>query len=131
MAGSISSLPWRSTASCPKRDVEATTPAGTASLILASPARRPEAPDFSAKILDSDERFELSAQRGNGVILIFFLHTCPHCHYALAALRDILESLPEDSRPTLVGIEVTGLQITPLGPAQKAIGKDDVVVGGR
>ncbi|MEE2679332.1 MAG: multiheme c-type cytochrome [Myxococcota bacterium] len=73
-----------------------------------SPSRRPEAPDFSAKILDSDDRFELSAQRGNGVILIFFLHTCPHCHYALAALRDILESLPEDSRPTLVGIEVTG-----------------------
>jgi len=70
--------------------------------------QRPLAPDFSADILDSDERFELSAQSGKGVILIFFLHTCPHCHHALEALRIVLEGLPEQARPVLVGVEITG-----------------------
>ncbi|HJO22308.1 MAG: multiheme c-type cytochrome [Myxococcota bacterium] len=70
--------------------------------------QHPLAPDFSGDILGSDERFELSAQGGKGVILIFFLHTCPHCHHALESLRSILEGLPEQGRPTLVGVELTG-----------------------
>jgi peroxiredoxin len=69
---------------------------------------RPTAPDFAGKILDSDETFELSAHRGEGVVLIFFLHTCPHCHLALKSIRESLAALPEDKRPTLVGIEITG-----------------------
>ena len=69
---------------------------------------RPAAPDFAGKILDSEESFELSAQRGKGVVLIFFLHTCPHCHEALESIRGSLEALPEANRPTLVGVEITG-----------------------
>jgi peroxiredoxin len=69
---------------------------------------RPVAPDFTGEILDSDETFSLSAHRGHGVVLIFFLHTCPHCHSALKSIRASLEALPEANRPKLVGIEITG-----------------------
>jgi len=69
---------------------------------------RPEAPPFKAKILDSDETFDLAAQRGRPVVLIFFLHTCPHCHETLTFLKELLPTLPADKRPVLVGVEVTG-----------------------
>jgi len=69
---------------------------------------RPLAPNFSAAIMDSKERFDLAAHRGEPVILIFFLHTCPHCHQTLAFFREALAEMPADKRPTLIGIEVTG-----------------------
>jgi peroxiredoxin/nitrate/TMAO reductase-like tetraheme cytochrome c subunit len=69
---------------------------------------RPVAPLFSADILDSQERFDLAAHRGEAVILIFFLHTCPHCHHTLAFFREALKELPDDKRPTLIGIEISG-----------------------
>ena len=68
----------------------------------------PEAPTFSAAILDSSDRFDLAAHRGQPVILIFFLHTCPHCHHALAYLKEVLPTIPEAQRPKLVGVEITG-----------------------
>jgi peroxiredoxin/nitrate/TMAO reductase-like tetraheme cytochrome c subunit len=69
---------------------------------------RPMAPLFSADILDSQERFDLAAHRGEAVILIFFLHTCPHCHHTLAFFREALAELPDDKRPTLIGVEISG-----------------------
>jgi peroxiredoxin len=69
---------------------------------------RPEAPLFSARQLDADEPFDLKDQRGKGVVLVFFLHTCPHCHELLTFLKTQLEALPEEHRPLLVGLEVTG-----------------------
>lgn len=69
---------------------------------------RPQAPTFAGDTLDSKGRFDLAAERGRGVVLIFFLHTCPHCHHALRYLREALEALPEDKRPKLVGVEITG-----------------------
>ncbi|HXV35886.1 MAG TPA: multiheme c-type cytochrome [Myxococcota bacterium] len=69
---------------------------------------RPPAPPFAVDVLDSEERFELAAQRGKPVILIFFLHTCPHCHETLAFLRGALDEIPADKRPALIGIEITG-----------------------
>jgi peroxiredoxin len=69
---------------------------------------KPLAPDFEAVPLDGDEPLRLSALRGRPVVLIFFLHTCPHCHHALAFLKETLASLPEDSRPQVVGVEITG-----------------------
>jgi peroxiredoxin len=73
------------------------------------PGLLPEAPDFAAKIMDrGDEQFELSALRGEPVAILFFLHTCPHCHDALRFLKTELATLPEDRRPTLVGIELSG-----------------------
>jgi len=68
----------------------------------------PMAPLFTVDIMDSDQRFDLAAHRGEGVILIFFLHSCPHCQHTLAFLREALAELPADKRPTLIGIEVSG-----------------------
>jgi peroxiredoxin/nitrate/TMAO reductase-like tetraheme cytochrome c subunit len=69
---------------------------------------RPMAPLFSVDILDREERFDLAAHRGEAVILIFFLHTCPHCHHTLTFFREALAELPDDKRPTLIGVEISG-----------------------
>jgi peroxiredoxin len=69
---------------------------------------RPVAPTFEADVLDGDAPFDLAAQRGRPVVLIFFLNTCPHCHDALRFLKTALAEMPEDKRPVLVGVEVTG-----------------------
>jgi peroxiredoxin len=72
------------------------------------PGDLPLAPPFTADILDGDAPFDLVAQRGRAVVVIFFLHTCPHCHDTLNFLKGALKEIPEDLRPALVGIEVTG-----------------------
>ena len=69
---------------------------------------RPAAPLFTAEVLDSDERFDLAAHKGLPVVLVFFLHTCPHCHEALGFLNEALTAIPEAQRPRLLGIEVSG-----------------------
>jgi len=71
-------------------------------------ARHPTAPLFDVSVLDRDTRFSLAEHAGRPVVLIFFLHTCPHCHEALKTLKSILEGLPADKRPAVVGIEVSG-----------------------
>ncbi len=68
---------------------------------------RPKAPDFSAVRLAGGEPFKLATTRGKPVVLIFFLHTCPHCHHALEFLKAYLPTIPEDKRPVLVGISVS------------------------
>jgi peroxiredoxin len=73
----------------------------------------PEAPVFRAKLMDREESFDLAAARGRPVLLIFFLHTCSHCHDALRAIEaaladDALSALPDAKRPLLVGVEITG-----------------------
>lgn len=70
--------------------------------------RQTMAPDFVAQPMDGQQDFALSEHRGEAIVLIFFLHTCPHCHAALGFLRTALAELPEDKRPRLVGIEVSG-----------------------
>jgi len=72
----------------------------------ADPVSRPLAPDFSAERLAGGERFELASLRGKGAILMFFLHTCPHCHEALRFLKGVLAELPEATRPALVGVSI-------------------------
>jgi peroxiredoxin len=69
--------------------------------------RKPLAPEFVADVLD-DGTFDLAKQRGHPVILLFFLHTCPHCHDFLEFLKGELASFPPDKRPVLVGVELTG-----------------------
>jgi peroxiredoxin len=71
-------------------------------------ARRPEAPLFEAAVLDREETFKLADHRGTPVLLVFFLHTCPHCHEFLEFMKGQLESIPEDKHPVIVGVEVTG-----------------------
>jgi peroxiredoxin len=72
------------------------------------PILRPMAPEFSARILDREERFDLAALLGQPVVLLFFLHTCPHCHEFLHFMKEQLPLLPEDKRPIFVGVELTG-----------------------
>jgi len=69
---------------------------------------RPLAPLFSVDVLDSQDGFDLATHRGEAIILIFFLHTCPHCHQTLSFFREALAELPSDKRPTLIGIEISG-----------------------
>jgi peroxiredoxin len=69
---------------------------------------RPPAPTFQARRLDGEDEFDLASLEGKSVALIFFLHTCPHCHESLEFLKGTLAEIPEDKRPTLIGIEVSG-----------------------
>jgi peroxiredoxin len=69
-------------------------------------AGRPMAPDFTAERLEGGEPFAFSSLRGKPAVLAFFLHTCPHCHEALAFLKEALAALPEESRPKLIGVSV-------------------------
>jgi len=64
----------------------------------------PEAPSFQAEVLGEDAPFDSASLAGRPYVLIFFLHTCPHCHKALAFLKEELPKLPEDKRPELVAI---------------------------
>lgn len=63
----------------------------------------PEAPLFTTQDLNG-KPFDLASLKGKPIVLIFFLHTCPHCHHALAFFRDQIKKIPEAKRPTLVGI---------------------------
>jgi peroxiredoxin len=74
----------------------------------AAPGDRPIAPTFTAVMLDQKERFDLASTRGKPVLLLFFLHTCPHCHEALEFIKTALAEMPEDKRPLLYGLELTG-----------------------
>jgi peroxiredoxin len=86
-------------------------------------AARPEAPLFEAPVLDSDSTFRLKDHRGQAVVLVFFLHTCPHCHQFLTFMKSALASMPEDARPLLVGVEVTG-KTQAVRQALKELGLD-------
>jgi peroxiredoxin len=67
---------------------------------------KPMAPTFKAERLDGGAPFDLASLRGKPVILVFFLHTCPHCHHELEFLKKELPKIPEDKRPVLVGVSV-------------------------
>jgi peroxiredoxin len=71
---------------------------------------RPAAPPFVAQSLQGGAPFDLASVRGKPAVLIFFLHTCPHCHHALAALKEQLAALPEAKRPALVAISIVARQ---------------------
>ena len=73
-----------------------------------SAGNQPLAPAFKAPQLDAKQEFDFASQRGKPVLLVFFLHTCPHCHDLLRFLKQYLPTLPEDKRPSLVGLEITG-----------------------
>jgi peroxiredoxin len=78
-------------------------PAGT--------TERQKAPAFRAERLEGGEPFELASLAGRPAVLVFFLHTCPHCHTALEFFREELARLPEASRPKLLGISVVNQTI--------------------
>jgi peroxiredoxin len=65
---------------------------------------RPVAPMFTTSQLNHSEPFDFASLSGKPVILMFFLHTCPHCHAALDFFKEQLAKLPADKRPTIVAI---------------------------
>ena len=65
---------------------------------------RPTAPTFTTRELGSDIPFDFASLAGRPIVLIFFLHTCPHCHAAMDFLKEQLERLPEDKRPEFVAV---------------------------
>ncbi len=40
------------------------------------------------------------------MILVFFLHTCPHCHHELEFLKKELPKIPQNARPALIGVSM-------------------------
>ncbi len=67
---------------------------------------RPRAPLFEAPRLEGGKPFRLEDQAGRPVVLIFFLHTCPHCHAALDSLLPLIAKIPEAHRPLLVAVSI-------------------------
>ena len=68
--------------------------------------QRPLAPLFETPRLDGGDPFRMADTRGKPLVLMFFLHTCPHCHSALEFFKKQLEEIPEEKRPALVGISL-------------------------
>lgn len=67
--------------------------------------QHPEAPMFTTPTFDHGE-FNLADHKGKPFALVFFLHTCPHCHHALEFFRDALPKIPEAQRPQLFGVSL-------------------------
>ncbi len=67
---------------------------------------RQRAPLFEGIRLNGGEPFRLRDHAGRPVVLIFFLHTCPHCHHALQFLLPQIEKIPADKRPSLVAVSI-------------------------
>ncbi len=66
----------------------------------------PIAPALGVKAMSDGSVLETEELRGRAAVVIYFLHTCPHCHRALAALEEILAQIEEDKRPRLVAVSV-------------------------
>ncbi len=78
------------------------TPTGEAGALYAYP----EAPELGVVAMSSGQSLSTADLSGRAAIVIFFLHTCPHCHKALEAIKSTLEAIPEAERPRLVAISV-------------------------
>jgi len=66
----------------------------------------PQAPELGVVEMSTGDLLETEELAGRAAIVIFFLHTCPHCHKALEAIEGILDSIPEEQKPRLVAISV-------------------------
>jgi peroxiredoxin len=66
----------------------------------------PKAPELDVLGMSNGETLSVADLEGRAAAVIFFLHTCPHCHRALASLQETLASMPEESRPRLVAVSV-------------------------
>ena len=65
----------------------------------------PKAQPFTTEYLNG-QPFDSSDLEGRPKIVMFFLHTCPHCHHALAFFKKELAKIPEEKRPALVAISL-------------------------
>lgn len=66
----------------------------------------PKAPELDVLSMGTGLALSTADLKGQAAIVIFFLHTCPHCHHALEAIKGILASLPAEQKPRLVAVSV-------------------------
>jgi peroxiredoxin len=66
---------------------------------------RPLAPEFETEDIDG-KPFSTAEFAGKPKIIMFFLHTCPHCHTALAFFKQQLPKIPVEKRPELIAISL-------------------------
>jgi len=68
--------------------------------------RFPEAPALGVVALSNGEVLETKMLAGRAAVVIFFLHTCPHCHKALQSIKESLSKMPEAEKPRLVAVSI-------------------------
>lgn len=85
--------------------------------------RYAQAPDLGVVEMSSGNVLETKALAGRPAIVIFFLHTCPHCHKALESIRETLAALSEAERPKLVAISIQN-DPSAVRSAMKELGLD-------
>lgn len=68
--------------------------------------RFPPAPALGVVEMSSGKVLETKMLAGRAAIVIFFLHTCPHCHKALASIKETLAKMSEAEKPRLVAISI-------------------------
>ncbi|MFO0690509.1 MAG: multiheme c-type cytochrome [Myxococcota bacterium] len=68
--------------------------------------RHPEAPALGVVAMSDGKVLETKALAGKPAIVIFFLHTCPHCHKALQSIKETLATLSDAEKPRLVAISI-------------------------
>ncbi len=87
--------------------------------IAALAQEKPKAPLFTTQRFDDGADFRLAEHIGKPFVLIFFLHTCPHCHEALRAMQPVLDAMPEAARPALFGISIVNKPSTVLAELKR------------
>lgn len=66
----------------------------------------PQAPELGVVEMSNGEVLETKMLAGRAAIVIFFLHTCPHCHKALESIRETLAKMSEAEKPRLVAVSI-------------------------
>ena len=66
----------------------------------------PPAPPLGVIEMSSGKVLETKMLAGRAAIVIFFLHTCPHCHKALASIKEALAKMSDAEKPRLVAISI-------------------------
>ena len=87
--------------------------------IAALTQEKPKAPLFSAARMDGGSQFQLADHLGRPLVLVFFLHTCSHCHDALKAIKLVLDAAPEAVRPALYGISIVNRPASVLAQLER------------
>ncbi len=85
--------------------------------------RWPQAPELGVVAMSSGEVLETKSLAGRAAIVIFFLHTCPHCHKALESIREALSKMSDAEKPRLVAISIQN-NPTALRSAMAELGLD-------
>ncbi len=66
----------------------------------------PKAPELGVVEMSTGKVLETKMLAGRAAIVIFFLHTCPHCHRALESIKETLAKMSDAEKPRLVAISI-------------------------